>query len=148
MSTIGLLAQLQERAELSQLGPAELKAIGILEELLGDKKRSARFPFAVAAFLLDEDALAAAVAAGVVTAKPSWIAAARKPHNLQVHWTPRRHPDVPPFVPRALAIAEAARSLWVKSNADERVWQAKVDLVSDSESYRLYHAVANLLTGC
>jgi hypothetical protein len=129
MSTIALLAQLQERAGLSQLGPAELKAIGVLEELLGGTKRSSRLPFAVAAFLLDEAALAAAVAAGVVAAKRSWIAAARKPRDLQLHWNPRRHPDVPSFVTRALGIAEAARNLWVESDAGEGVRQPTLGLV-------------------
>jgi hypothetical protein len=129
MSTITLLAGLQDHFGLSQLGAAELKAVDILEQLLDGGHYSTALQFAVAAFLLDEEALGAAIAAGSVTADTSWITTARKSHNSDQHWCPSRHPQVPSAVIRALGLAEQARCFWVAMNASDESWRGKVELI-------------------
>src|SRR5271163_4771280 len=129
MSTVTLLAGLQDSAGLSQLGSAELKAIGILEQLLSGGEFEAMLPIAIAAFLLGKDDLQAAVSAGIVTADATWIEAARKRRNMDFHWRPNQHPQISSAVIRPLGLAELVRGLWLALNAGDENWREKVNLI-------------------
>ncbi len=105
----------------------------MLEQLLAGGKHAGTLPFAVAAFLLEEPSLSAAVADGLITADRSWMTAARRPGDLTLHWTPTGQPAVPSAVVRALGLAEAARRVWTGSRSGdlEKINRNQVEVLAD-----------------
>jgi hypothetical protein len=96
---------------LSAIGLAELKALDALERTLISTPDARYLPFTLAAFLLDESGVKKAIAAGFIHAPESWIRIARL-GNTDQHLYPKRHPQVPPNIIRALYIAEQVRRFW------------------------------------
>lgn len=129
MTSIALLAELQDRYGLAQVGAAELKGVHALEELLDGEQHSADLPFAIAAFLLDDAAVSAAITDGLVAGNIAWSTAARKPNNLEQHWRPNRHTHVPSTVIRALGIAEQVRCFWIAMNNENADRRGRVDMI-------------------
>lgn len=125
VATAGFLASLQETCGLSAIGLAELKALVALERTLSPTSEACYLPFALAAFLLDESGLKKGIAAGIFDAPESWITVARV-CNVDQHSYPypKKHPEVPPNIVRALEHAEHVRRFWLMGD-DDLNWLSK-----------------------
>ena len=119
VATAAFLASLQEMCGLSAIGLAELKALVALERTLSPTSDARYLPFALAAFLLDESGLKKGIAAGILDAPESWITIARvSKANQHSYPYPKKHPEVPPNILRALDDAEHVRRFWLMGDDD------------------------------